>query len=171
MQKRLLRSLMNVRRAAPITEEFEKVQDAYLKELNAERGIVELDTLTPVRGDLYLWQGDITTLKVGAIVNAANSQMTGCYIPMHICIDNCIHTFAGIQLRNYCQRLMDEQGYEEPTGQAKITPSSLAMMNMTLTSQEKTLKKLLKSLTVYLITQVNKNSTALHRLCNAVFLL
>lgn len=123
MQKRLLRSLMNVRQAAPISEEFEKVQDAYLKELNEERGIVELDTLTPVRGDLYLWQGDITTLKVGAIVNAANSQMTGCYIPMHICIDNCIHTFAGIQLRNYCDAMMKEQGHLEETGRAKVTPA------------------------------------------------
>lgn len=78
-----------------------------------------MDELQP---DLYLWQGDITRLKVGAIVNAANSGMTGCYQPCHNCIDNCIHTYAGIQLRNFCAELMEKQGYEEPTGQAKITP-------------------------------------------------
>jgi O-acetyl-ADP-ribose deacetylase (regulator of RNase III) len=73
--------------------------------------------------DLYLWQGDITRLHCGAIVNAANSGMTGCYQPCHSCIDNCIHTYAGIQLRNYCADIMNKQGYEEPTGQAKITPA------------------------------------------------
>ena len=81
----------------------------------------DLDDLRPVSGDLYLWQGDITRLKCGAIVNAANSGMTGCYIPCHACIDNCIHTFAGVQLRQDCAALMAEQGHEEPTGQAKIT--------------------------------------------------
>ena len=78
-----------------------------------------MDELQP---DIFLWQGDITQLKVGAIVNAANSGMTGCYQPCHNCIDNCIHTYAGIQLRNYCAVLMEKQGYEEPIGQAKITP-------------------------------------------------
>lgn len=73
--------------------------------------------------DLYLWKGDITRLQVGAIVNAANSGMTGCYQPCHNCIDNCIHTYAGIELRNYCNELMLRQGHEEPTGQAKITPA------------------------------------------------
>jgi len=122
-QKKQLRSLMNIRMAAPISEEFEKVQDDYLQEVNADKGFVRLEDMDEVEPDLYIWQGDITRLKVGAIVNAANSGMTGCYQPCHSCIDNCIHTFAGIQLRNYCQKMMDEQGYEEPTGQAKITPA------------------------------------------------
>ena len=122
-QKTLLRSLMNVRMAAPISAEFEKIQDGYLQEVNADKGFVVLEDMDEAESDLYIWQGDITRLKVGAIVNAANSGMTGCYQPCHSCIDNCIHTFAGIQLRNYCQKMMDEQGYEEPTGQAKITPA------------------------------------------------
>lgn len=122
-QKNILRSLMNVRMSAPISEEFEKVQDDYLQEVNADKGFVSLEDMDEVEPDLYICQGDITRLKVGAIVNAANSGMTGCYQPCHSCIDNCIHTFAGIQLRNYCQKMMDEQGYEEPTGQAKITPA------------------------------------------------
>lgn len=122
-QKQLLRSLMNIRQAAPITEEFEKIQDEYLQEENRSRGMVALEELQEIQPELYVWQGDITTLQVGAIVNAANSGMTGCYQPCHSCIDNCIHTYAGIQLRNYCNDLMEAQGYEEPTGQAKITPA------------------------------------------------
>jgi O-acetyl-ADP-ribose deacetylase (regulator of RNase III) len=122
-QKMLLRSLMNVRAPAPIGDEFLAVQDEYLKQANAERGCVELSALTPVREGIYLWKGDITTLKCGAIVNAANSGMTGCYQPCHSCIDNCIHTFSGIQLRNYCNDLMVKQGFPEPTGRAKITPA------------------------------------------------
>ncbi len=117
-----LRALMNVRPAAPISGEFEKVQDAYLQKVNTERGIVSLTDLEAMGDGLYLWQGDITRLAVDGIVNAANSGMTGCYQPCHNCIDNCIHTYAGIQLRNYCQDLMNKQGHEEPTGQAKITP-------------------------------------------------
>ena len=120
-QKVLLRGLMNVRPAGPVDAEFLAVQDAYLQQALAERGIVRLEDLTPVDGDLYLWQGDITRLQCGAIVNAANSGMTGCYVPNHACIDNCIHTFAGVQLRLDCAERMAEQGYEEPTGQAKIT--------------------------------------------------
>jgi O-acetyl-ADP-ribose deacetylase (regulator of RNase III) len=114
---------MNVRSAAPIDPEFQKVQDAYLQEENRQRGIVELSQLEPIQKNLYLWRGDITTLRCGAIVNAANSGMTGCYQPCHSCIDNCIHTYAGIELRNYCQDLMDRQGCPEPTGQAKLTPA------------------------------------------------
>lgn len=121
-QKTLLRSLMNVRMAAPISPEFQKIQDEYLREENSGRGIVELSELTPVQDGIYLWRGDITRLRCGAIVNAANSGMTGCYQPCHNCIDNCIHTFSGIQLRNYCSELMERQGHEEPPGQAKITP-------------------------------------------------
>lgn len=121
-QKRMLRALMNTRPAAPMTEEFEKIQDEYLREANAEKGITTIDDMQEIRPDIYLWKGDITTLKVGAIVNAANSGMTGCYQPCHGCIDNCIHTYAGIQLRNFCNEIMEKQGHEEPVGQAKITP-------------------------------------------------
>ena len=121
-QRRLLRSLMNVRWAAPISEEFRRIQDAYLQEEKEKKGVVTLDMLEEYEDGLYLWQGDITRLQVGAIVNAANSGMTGCYQPCHACIDNCIHTYAGMELRNYCQNMMDAQGYEEPACQAKITP-------------------------------------------------
>ena len=79
--------------------------------------------MTPVEDGIYLWQGDITTLRCDAIVNAANSGLTGCYQPCHNCIDNCIHTYAGIQLRNACSDIMEKQGYEEPMGKAKITPA------------------------------------------------
>ena len=120
-QKQLLRSLMNVRMPKEIDEEFLKIQDEYLKEELEQSGITKLSDLTPIDGDLYLWQGDITKLKCGAIVNAANSGMTGCYVPCHACIDNCIHTFAGVQLRLECAELMQKQAFDEPTGQAKIT--------------------------------------------------
>ena len=130
VQKRLLRSLVNVRPAVPASEEFLRVQDEYLMEENRSRGITDIADLKPIapgiergRNDLYLWRGDITTLRVGAIVNAANSGMTGCYEPCHACIDNCIHTFAGIQLRSVCADIMRRQGHEEPTGSAKITPA------------------------------------------------
>lgn len=120
-QKILLRALMNVRPPKPVSPEFLTVQDAYLRQELAEDGITRAEDLTPVDGDLYLWQGDMTRLACGAIVNAANSGMTGCYVPNHACIDNCIHTFAGVQLRLDCAELMARQGHEEPTGQAKIT--------------------------------------------------
>lgn len=120
-KRRLLRSLMNVRPPAPVSEEFLRAQDAYLQERLAQRGVTRLQDLTPVRPGLYLWQGDITTLAVDAIVNAANSGMTGCYIPCHGCIDNAIHTYAGVQLRLECARIMSGQRGEEPVGQAKIT--------------------------------------------------
>ena len=120
-QRQLLRSLMNVRAPMAINEEFLAVQDGYLRQELAEAGVTDADGLRPVSVGLYLWQGDITRLRCGAIVNAANSGMTGCYIPCHACIDNCIHTYAGVQLRLDCARLMAEQGHEEPAGQAKIT--------------------------------------------------
>lgn len=122
-QKALLRSLMNVRMAAPISEVFLQIQDEYLKEETKKKGITDIRVLKPVEEGIYLWQGDITTLKCDAIVNAANRGMTGCYQPCHNCIDNCIHTYAGIQLRNACAKIMEKQGYEEPTGRAKITPA------------------------------------------------
>ena len=123
-QENLLRSLMNVRLPRPVSEEFLEIQDAYLLERNAERGITDADELEPTAADarLFIWQGDITTLKCDAIVNACNSQMLGCFSPMHACIDNFIHTYAGIQLRLKMHEIMTKQGHEEETGKAKITP-------------------------------------------------
>ena len=124
-QWKLLRSLMNVRPAWPIDDEFLRIQDEYLKKLIEDSGITDADTLPSTALDprLKIWRGDITTLKVDAIVNAANNQMEGCWLPCHACIDNCIHTFSGIQLRLACHDFMVKQGYKEPTGQAKITPA------------------------------------------------
>ena len=122
-QRQLLRGLMNIRAPQRIDADFLQVQDDYLKTETAAKGITDLADLTPIQLGLYLWQGDITTLKCDAIVNAANSDMTGCYIPNHRCIDNAIHTFAGVELRLACEELMEQQGYPEPTGQAKITPA------------------------------------------------
>lgn len=121
-QRRLLRALMNVRPPAPVADDVLQVQDEYLRRELAAKGITEIDDLSPISPGIYLWQGDITTLRVDAIVNAANSGMTGCYQPNHNCIDNAIHTFAGMQLRLECDRIMKAQGHLEPTGQAKITP-------------------------------------------------
>lgn len=121
-QKDLLRSLFNIRMPNPISETFLQIQNAYLQEETAQKGITELSSLHPIQNEIYLWQGDITTLRCDAIVNAANSQMLGCFCPCHGCIDNAIHTFAGVQLRILCAKLMKEQGYEEKTGNAKITP-------------------------------------------------
>lgn len=118
---RLFRSLVNVRAPEPISTEFLAVQDEFLREKIAEKGITNYKSLTPVKPRIYLWQGDITTLKCGAIVNAANSGMLGCFCPCHGCIDNAIHTFSGVQLRLECAGIMRGQGFEEPVGQAKIT--------------------------------------------------
>ena len=111
-QENLLRSLMNVRPPRPISHEFLEIQDEYLTERNIERGITDVATLTPVKSDsrLYIWQGDITTLKCDAIVNACNSQMLGCFSPMHACIDNFIHTYAGVELRLKMHEIMTKQG-------------------------------------------------------------
>lgn len=122
-QRQLLRGLMNLRAPQHADADFLKMQDEYLQGENAAKGITDVADLAPIQPGLYLWQGDITTLKCDAIVNAANSGMTGCYIPNHRCIDNAIHTFAGVELRLACAELMEQQGYPEPTGQAKITPS------------------------------------------------
>lgn len=120
-QKRLLRSLFNIRMPRETSEEFLRIQDEYLQEETALKGITDIADLEAVQDHIYLWQGDITTLKCDAIVNAANSQMLGCFNPCHGCIDNVIHTYAGVQLRCKCNEIMTEQGYDEPTGQAKIT--------------------------------------------------
>ena len=122
-QKRLLRSLFNIRMPRETSEVFLRIQDEYLQEENRRKGITDIADLKPVQEGIYLWQGDITTLKCGAIVNAANSQMLGCFQPCHGCIDNAIHTYSGVQLRCKCNELMKEQGFDEPTGQAKITPA------------------------------------------------
>ena len=125
-----LRSLMNIRMPKPLPMEVLTLQDEYLKERNGARGVVtvadiptigEQGSAHPFADKLSIWQGDITRLAADAIVNAANAGMLGCFRPMHACIDNAIHTFAGVQLRAACACIMDEQGHEEPTGQAKIT--------------------------------------------------
>ena len=112
----LFRALCNVRWPKPVSEEFLRLQDEELQAQLQEKGVVELPDVP-----MQIWQGDITRLKVDAIVNAANSQMLGCFHPLHKCIDNAIHSAAGVQLREECHRLMLQQGREEPTGQAKIT--------------------------------------------------
>lgn len=117
----LLRSLFNVRPPAPVSAGFLEVQDAYLQAVTKEKGVTDAETLPFIRPGVCLWQGDITTLRVDAIVNAANDQLLGCFLPCHGCIDNAIHTFAGVQLRLACWERMREQGKAEETGCAKIT--------------------------------------------------
>ena len=123
----LLRSLMNIRMPKEMSEEILKIQDDYLKNRTQEKGIVYLSEIPTIRDGLSIWQGDITRLAVDAIVNAANSQMLGCFIPMHNCIDNCIHTFAGIQLRYECNEKMNQmkilygENYEQPTAIPMLT--------------------------------------------------
>ena len=120
-QKSLLRSLMNIRPARPVSEEFLAVQDQYLQEERERKGIVEPEKLSPEQPGIYLWKGDITRLAADAVVNAANSGMLGCFVPCHGCIDNAIHSAAGVQLRLECARIMEQQKREEPAGSAKIT--------------------------------------------------
>ncbi|MBQ9041742.1 MAG: protein-ADP-ribose hydrolase [Eggerthellaceae bacterium] len=119
----LFRALVNTRQPGPADPAFTEAQDTLLKALIADAGIATIDDATPAPADprLSLWRGDITTLQVDGIVNAANSQMLGCWQPGHYCIDNAIHTFAGIQLREECARIMQAQGHEEPTAEAKVT--------------------------------------------------
>ena len=118
---RYFRALVNVRMPKSASKEFLQIQDEYLRQELRLKGITDIADLTPVAPDIYLWQGDITTLKCDGIVNAANSQMLGCFCPNHGCIDNAIHTFAGVQLRQECAEILKAQGTEEATGQAKIT--------------------------------------------------
>lgn len=120
-QKRLLRSLMNVRPPKQAVSDFLQIQDEYLQMETAGKGITGLSGLDPAGKGIYLWQGDITTLACDAIVNAANGGMLGCFYPCHGCIDNAIHTFSGIQLRLACAEQMKKQGHDEPPGKAKIT--------------------------------------------------
>ena len=126
-KRRILRSLMNIRMPRRMDESVLRVQDDYLKERIRENGVVELSDIPVIRDGLSIWQGDITRLAVDAIVNAANSQMLGCFVPMHTCIDNCIHTFAGVQLRAECSRQMNQlrerygRDYEQPTAVPMLT--------------------------------------------------
>ncbi len=126
-KRRILRSLMNIRMPKRMNGTVVAVQDEYLRERIKENGIVTLSDIPVIRDGLSIWQGDITRLAVDAIVNAANSQMLGCFVPMHTCIDNCIHTFAGVQLRAECARQMNElrgkygAGYEQPTAVPMLT--------------------------------------------------
>ena len=117
----LFRTLMNIWEVEKLPEQFFDVQDKYLKQKLSEKKIVKLEELDEVENNIYLWQGDITTLKVDAIVNAANKALLGCFVPHHRCIDNAIHTQAGLQLRQECFEIMQKQGEFEKTGQAKIT--------------------------------------------------
>ena len=136
-QRMLIRAYMNIRRPAPATEELLRIQDLYLSARRSERGVVDsagiptidrsLGSIRPFSDRICLWRGDITTLDCGAIVNAANSQMLGCFQPCHACIDNCIHTYAGIQMRMECDARMRElrarfgDGYEQPTAIPMLT--------------------------------------------------
>jgi O-acetyl-ADP-ribose deacetylase (regulator of RNase III) len=131
-RRKLLRALMNVREPDKTSREFIQIQDEFLKNESKEKGIVALEELLTLNSmfphrknnhgnKIALWQGDITRLKVDAIVNAANNQMLGCFVPCHGCIDNAIHSAAGIQLRNECNEIMNKQGFLEPTGSAKLT--------------------------------------------------
>ena len=108
---RLFRNLVNIRPPKPVLEDFLRVQDEYLQKEIARKGITDIADLQPISRNIYLWKGDITTLKCGAIVNVANSQMLGCFQPCHGCIDNAIHTFAGVQRRLQCTEIMRAQGY------------------------------------------------------------
>ena len=126
-KQRILRSLMNIRMPGEMPDAVLKVQDEYLSGRADEKGIVRLSDIPVIRDGLSIWQGDITRLAVDAIVNAANSQMLGCFVPMHTCIDNCIHTFAGVQLRAECNRQMNVlrerfgRSYEQPTAVPMLT--------------------------------------------------
>lgn len=120
---KLYRTLVNIRPAVKADDEFLKTEDEFLKTEIARKGITDIADLKSIQSGIYLWKGDITTLRCGAIVNAANSGMTGCWQPCHSCIDNCIHTFSGVRLRYKCGQIMQAQGHEESTGKAKITPA------------------------------------------------
>lgn len=122
-KKELFRALMNVWQVQDLPQGFFAVQDAYLQEEMAGRTVQDAEQLVPLQKNLYVWQGDITLLRADAIVNAANSSLLGCFVPLHKCIDNAVHSFAGLQLRAKCHEIMQAQGHAEPTGKAKITPA------------------------------------------------
>lgn len=117
------RALVNTREPRLADGRFLAVQDRLLRGLIAQAGIARAAELPPTPADarLSVWRGDITTLEADAIVNAANSALLGCWVPGHHCIDNAIHTFAGMQLRLVCDELMRAQGHDEPVGRAQVT--------------------------------------------------
>lgn len=117
----LLRGLLNLREPKDISKEFIDVEDQYLKEELNKKGVIDIKDLTPIKDNIYLWQGDITSLKVDAIVNAANKYGLGCFYPNHKCIDNCIHTYAGIKLRNKCNEIMNNRNSLLDTSEVIIT--------------------------------------------------
>ena len=117
----LFRALCNIRAAGAMPIEWMKVQDEYLNTLAHEKGIVRIKDMEEREPQIYLWQGDITRLSVDAIVNAANNQLLGCFAPNHKCIDNAIHTFAGIELRMECARMIEYMDMPEKTGVARKT--------------------------------------------------
>src|SRR5574344_11075 len=121
-QRRYLRTFLNIRQPLPITADFLKVQDKYLQEEIKAKGIVDYHKTEKITNQIYLYKGDITLLKCDAVVNAANEELLGCFIPCHTCIDNAIHTYAGVQLRLKCAEIIKEQGHLEKVGEAKITP-------------------------------------------------
>lgn len=123
-QQSMMRALLNMRSPQPVSEAFLQAQDAELQQQLADKGVVAVSDIAPCKSDgrFRIWQGDITRLQTDAIVNAANCALLGCFMPLHRCIDNAIHSAAGVQLRLECDRLMMEQGHPEPTGCAKMTP-------------------------------------------------
>lgn len=129
----LFRSFVNTRKPQSVSADFLNIQDELLKEIICQKGVTDIEDLQPIKENLYLWQGDITTLKVDAIVNAANSGMLGCFAPCHACIDNAIHTYAGMQLRLECAVIMEKQAHTEPTGHAKITAAYNRLANISCT--------------------------------------
>ena len=120
-KRRFLRALMNIRMPNEVSQEFIKVQDDFLTAETLNKDLTSVEDINEVKGKLMLWQGDISTLKVDAIVNAANSKLLGCFVPLHNCIDNVIHSAAGVQLRDECNTIMKIQNRDEDVGKAKIT--------------------------------------------------
>lgn len=118
-QKRMFRALCNVRPSMPISDRFLELQDEYLSEQTTLRGVVDVNGLQYNGNDIAWWQGDITRLDVDAVVNACNSALLGCFVPLHNCIDNAIHSNAGVQVRLDCNELM--RGGSEPNGRVKVT--------------------------------------------------
>ena len=121
--KNLFRSLINMRPPNNISEDYLKIEDEFLQEELDKKLITNIENLKPIKNNLYIWKGDITTLKIDAIVNAANSSMLGCFYPMHKCIDNAIHSAAGTRLRLFCRDIINKSGGYLETGEAKITPA------------------------------------------------
>ncbi len=129
-QFRLYRSLVNIRPAGKASAEYLKAEDEFLQKMTAQKGITDIAGLQPVEKNIYLWKGDITMLQCGAIVNAANSGMTGCYHPCHNCIDNCIHTFAGVRLRLKCAEIIKHRDMKNRQVQRKSRLHTICHVNM-----------------------------------------